>query len=122
LLASPFKHKSSDGSPYISSASLFEGGGYQVPYKSSDDESNDYGESPKSSNLDQEKVFFHGNELSNSYNENPASSDLDPDLEMEEALGNYQDEGELEGMNILAMGQAVEQDDDKYTKSGIVTW
>jgi hypothetical protein len=70
------------------------------------------------SNLDQEEDIGDGHDQSNGRNENPTSSDLDPDLEMEEDLGNYRGDegGELEGVNILAMGQAVEQDDDKYKK------
>jgi hypothetical protein len=124
LLASPFKRRSlskpSGESLSASSASSYE---YQVPYKSSDEESNGNGEIPTSLDLDQEEDLVDGNELSNTYNENPASSDIDPDLEMEEELGNYrhEDEGDLAGVNILAMGQAVEQEDDKYKKSGIVT-
>jgi hypothetical protein len=120
LLASPFKRRSlskpsGESLSLSSAASSYE---YQVPYKSSDDESNGNGEIPTSSDLDQEEDLVDGNELSNSYNENPASSDIDPDLEMEEELGNYrhEDEGDLEGVNILAMGQAVEQEDDKYKK------
>jgi hypothetical protein len=117
LLASPFKRRSkpSGESLSVSSTSSFE---YQVPYKSSDDESNGHGEIPASSSLDQEEDLGDGNDQSNGHNENTPSSNLDPDLEMEEDLGNHrhEEEGDLEGINILAMGQAVEQDDDKYKK------
>jgi hypothetical protein len=124
LLASPFRGRrassksSSDGSTFS-----FEGN-YQVPCRSSDDESNGpHGESPATpgvegpSNLDQEEdISIDGNDQPNGRNENPVPSDLDPDLEMEEELGNFRGEDDLEGTNILAMGQAVEQEDDKYKK------
>ena len=117
LLASPFKRRSkpSGESLSVASTSSFE---YQVSYKSSDDESNGHGEIPASSSLDQEEDLGDGNDQSNGHNENTPSSNLDPDLEMEEDLGNHrhEEEGDLEGINILAMGQAVEQDDDKYKK------
>jgi hypothetical protein len=93
LLVSPFKHRSlskpSGKSLSVSSASSCN---YQVPYKSSDDESNGHGKSLTSSNLDSQEALGDGNDQSNGHNENPPSSDGDPDLEMEEDLGNHQDE------------------------------
>jgi hypothetical protein len=124
LLTSPFQRRSSSKyagrSPSMSSTSS----------RSSDDESNGHAafdldqaeDLGDDSDLDQEEDLGDSNNQPNGHNESPAPPDLDPDLEMEEELGNYrEDEGELEGTNILAMGQAVEQDDDKYKKSGIVT-
>ena len=111
---------SSSSSPSASTNSSFQGE-LEIPYRSAseDDESslNVHESCPAPSDLDPEEDLGDGYQSSGQ--ENPASSDLDPDLEREEELGNnrHEDEGELEGINILAMGQAVEQEDNKYKKN-----